>query len=166
MTRTAAGLLAMLVLFCAAARAQEKPVNSEATAQEIWRLEHLYWDYVKAFDAEHYKALWNPDFVGWPATSAAPVGTEHIADWFVDFQKKGSTLQYAKIKPAGIQTFGNVVVVHYWLSELWADKDGKGTPQTFKLTHTWMRSGDTWKIIGGMSAVAPDPEKAAEKANK
>ena len=153
--------LMMLALVCAAALAQAKPANSEATAQEIWRLEHSYWDYVKAFDAEHYKALWSPDYVGWPATSEAPIGPEHITDWFADFQKKGSHLEYAKIRPAGIQTFGNVVVVHYWLTELWLDKDGKGLPQTFKMTHTWMRTADAWKIIGGMSAHAPNPGRAS-----
>ncbi|HMD30376.1 MAG TPA: nuclear transport factor 2 family protein [Candidatus Acidoferrales bacterium] len=154
-------LLAVLMVISPLVLAQEKPAEAPtpaparapATAKEIWRLEHLYWDYVKTFDAEHYKALWHPDFVGWPATSAAPVGVEHITDWFTVFQKNGSTLKYANIKPAGIQTFGNVVVVHYWLTSLWTDKEGGGTPKTYKLTHTWMRAGDRWQIIGGMSAL-------------
>jgi len=137
---------------------QGKQAKSESAAQEIWRLEHLYWDYVQAFDVEHYKTLWHPDFVGWPSGSAAPVGKENIADWIVFYQKNNSKLKFAHLEPAAIQTFGKVAVVHYWLTRLWIDKEGNGAPSTVKITHTWMQVGDSWQIIGGMAAPAA-PEK-------
>jgi hypothetical protein len=48
-----------------------------------------------------------------------------------------------------------VAVTHYHLTELWIDKSGKGKPRTIKVTHTWLRNKDTWRIIGGMAVVVP-----------
>lgn len=63
------------------------------------------------------------------------------------------TLQCYKLEHAGFTQVGDVAVTHYHLTEHWLDKSGKGEPRTIKVTHTWLRSKDSWQIIGGMAAV-------------
>jgi hypothetical protein len=102
-----------------------------ATGDEevVWQLEHSYWEYVKALDVNGYKSLWHEDFVGWPSTASMPM-------------RKNPSV-------------GDVAVTHYHLTEHWIDKSGKGEPRTIKVTHTWLRSKGTWRMIGGMPAVVP-----------
>jgi ketosteroid isomerase-like protein len=48
-----------------------------------------------------------------------------------------------------------MVVTHYWVTTLWADKSGHGEPSTMRVTHTWIKAEKGWKILGGMSAPVP-----------
>jgi hypothetical protein len=56
------------------------------------------------------------------------------------------------LKPAASQATENVVIIHYWLTEQWVDKQGGGKTDSIKLTHTWIRTPGGWQIIGGMAA--------------
>ena len=118
----------------------------------VWKLEHAYWNYVKALDLANYRNLWHRDFVGWPSSSATPVRKDQITDWITNAQKKGLRLKSYNLKPAASQATENVVITHYWLTEHWADKEGHDKPELIKLTHTWIRTPGGWQIIGGMAA--------------
>jgi hypothetical protein len=126
--------------------------GQSAEEKAVWKLEHAYWQYVKSVDLEAYKNLWHRDFVGWPSSSATPVRKDRITDWITNAQKKGLRLKWYKLEPAASQATENVVVTHYWLTELWVNKEGSGKPDTIKLTHTWIRTPGGWQIIGGMAA--------------
>jgi Domain of unknown function (DUF4440) len=128
----------------------------------VWRLERAYWEYVRNFDLEHYRALWHSDFVGWPQTSAVPVRKANITDWFMEHKAKGEQLEAPLLEPAASQAFGdNLVVTHYWITAAWAAKGQTPKPGRARITHTWMRTNDVWQIIGGMSA--PEAETASAK---
>jgi hypothetical protein len=45
-------------------------------------------------------------------------------------------------------------MVHFAVARTWMSASGetRGGDEWTKVTHTWMRVGDTWKIMGGMSA--------------
>jgi hypothetical protein len=138
---------AVLVLLSASVVAQ---TSSEEKA--VWKLEHQYWEYVKVVDLDGYRSLWHPNFVGWPLSSAEPARKDHITDWIKLHSDKGEQLQSYSLKEAGSQLTDNVVVTHYWLTSVWGGKNGAGSPQTMRITHTWIRVKDGWQIIGGMSA--------------
>ncbi len=125
----------------------------------VWKLEHSYWDYVKAADLERYRSLWHPDFVGWPSSSATPAGKNHITDWITNSQKKGLHLDSYTLKPAASQATDNLVVTHYWITDRWVDKKGVGKAETSRITHTWIRIPGGWQIISGMSAVVTKAKK-------
>ncbi len=123
--------------------------------QAVWKLEHQYWEYVKTADLTGYRSLWHEQFVGWPMMSAKPVRKDHITDWITANTSKGITMRSATIKQAASQlTGGNIVVTHYWITDAW----GNDPESTSRVTHTWIRTKDGWKIIGGMSS----PEKDAK----
>ncbi len=51
-------------------------------------------------------------------------------------------------------------MLYYWLTYAWLDKDGKGAHHTLRVTHTWLKDGKDWRIIGGMSMPeAANPQK-------
>ena len=146
---------------CLLATAQQS-FSSETSGDErtLWNLEHAYWQYVEKNDLAAYSDLWHKDFLGWPSVSSAPVRKDHITDWITSQTSKGLSFKAGEFKPAGIQVTGDVAFACYWITLSWVDKDGKGAPRTFRITHAWLRSGKDWQIIGGMSM--PEPEHPAK----
>jgi len=149
--------VAVLVLLCAFCFGQHSTNAQQSLDEEaVWKLEHSYWEDVKALDLASYRDLWHPDFVGWPSVSPEPVRKDHITDWITANTSKGRHLESYSLKPAASQATGDLIVVHYWVTSTWADKDHGGEPHTLRVTHTWIRVGKGWQIIGGMSS--PEPE--------
>ncbi len=141
-------VMSVIVLFAISALAQQQSADEQA----VWKLEHSYWEYVKAADLGRYRSLWHANFVGWPMSSAAPVRKDHITDWITSAAAKGLHVKSFTLRPAGGQTTENMVVTHYWLTADWVDKSGQSKPETTRITHTWIRTANGWQIIGGMSA--------------
>jgi ketosteroid isomerase-like protein len=127
----------------------------DTSTSEIWALEEAYWRYVYEADVEGYLALWHPDFIGWPCTPGCmhPVRKDAAEAWIWSIREQKLRLSVA-LHPEGIQDFGGVVVVHYSTPVISVYPDGRATGKhsPYKFTHTWMRVGSTWQIIGGMCA--------------
>jgi ketosteroid isomerase-like protein len=133
----------------AAAVAQTSPTAEP----QIWQLEKAYWDYVKANDLEKYRALWHENFVGWPFVSPAPVRKDHITDWITSNTSKGIKLQSYSIEQLANQVTGDVAMDYYRVKATWANSTGAAVKtDKIRITHTWIRTHDSWQIIGGMSS--------------
>lgn len=67
---------------------------------------------------------------------------------------EGRKLPHVKLRRETVQIFGNVAIVHFAVERTWvnASDETRGGGEWTKVTHTWMRVGDIWKIIGGMAA--------------
>jgi len=48
----------------------------------------------------------------------------------------------------------DVAVVHFFI--IGKDKDGNPVGSRYRITHTWMKQGGKWQVIGGMSSVTND----------
>ena len=144
-----------IVIFLLALICASPLIASQASDEtQIWNLEKAYWEYVKANDLQKYRALWHDDFVGWPSVNAAPVRKNHITDWITDNTAKDLKLQSYAIERLAIQVTGDVAIDHYRIKADWAKSDTSDILRTdaVRITHTWIRIGNTWQIIGGMSA--------------
>jgi ketosteroid isomerase-like protein len=116
-------------------------------------LEKAYWEYVKTNDLEKYRALWHEDFVGWPLVSPSPVRKDHITDWIMANTSKGVKLQSYSIEELAIRVTSDITINHYRIKAHWANSEGvEVRTDALRITHTWIRTRDTWQIIGGMSA--------------
>ena len=126
----------------------------------VWSLEDDYWRFVKAGDVANYLTLWHKDFVGWPCHKDHPAGKSAIGDWVQEIRDKKIAFA-ADLTREAAQDFGNIVVVHYRSTMVSTYPDGRveGRDQESKFTHTWMRVGSTWQIIGGMCGKLTQPEK-------
>jgi hypothetical protein len=50
--------------------------------------------------------------------------------------------------------FGDIVIVLYDATQIWTNEKNELVEKiTFKLTHTWKKTGKGWLIIGGMGAM-------------
>ena len=120
---------------------------------QVWQLEKAYWEYVKDNDLEKYRALWHENFLGWPFISSAPVRKNHITDWITANTSKGIKLHSYSIEQLAIQVTGDVAVDYYRINARWANGEGAEVrTDRLRVTHTWIRAGGTWQIIGGMSS--------------
>jgi len=140
----------VLLLTSLAARSADS-----ADVARVWSLEDAYWHYVQTGDVEHYVTLWNESFTGWPCSQAHPATKATIGGWVADIRDKKARLTYELVHEAAVQ-FGEVVIVYYRTPMVYEYPDGRvtGRDRTFKFTHTWLRSGGDWQIIGGMCAPA------------
>lgn len=143
--------LCLITLSVAAPVVSALPAQTSDTEKTIWDLEHSYWRYVEANDLASYRNLWHADFLGWPSVSAVPLHKDHITDWITSQTSAGRSFKLVAFKSAAIQSSTTTVVVCYWTTYKWTDKSGKGDERAVRVTHTWMKNGKDWQIIGGMS---------------
>jgi hypothetical protein len=127
--------------------------------KSVWKLEETYWQFVKAGDVDHYRTLWHDDFIGWPVLRMdadrqgrrRQMGQRHSRQ-SLEVELFAQTSRREVIRRRG--------VVHYAAEYVYDYGDGttSGAGIWRKFTHTWMKAGNSWQIIGGMCA-AQEPIK-------
>jgi hypothetical protein len=124
---------------------------------EVWAREDDYWRFVKAGEVESYVTLWHEKFIGWPCDQDHPMHKSSIGNWVQKIRDEKLAVT-SVLTREGAEDFGSVVVVHYRVTRVDTYPDGRveGRGNESKITHTWMRVGNTWQIIGGMcGSLAP-----------
>ena len=129
----------------------DTPVAESASVERVWQREADYWRYVAAGDVDSYVALWDDRFIGWPCDQPHPLRKAGIGDWVRKVRDQHIRVD-AELTREGAQDFGDVVVVHYSFTRVDTYPDGRveGRGDVRKITHTWMKVGADWLIIGGM----------------
>lgn len=129
----------------------DTPVAESASIAQVWQREADYWRYVAAGDVDSYVALWDDRFIGWPCDQPHPLRKTGIGDWVRKVRDQHIRVD-AELTREGAQDFGDVVVVHYSFTRVDTYPDGRveGRGDVRKITHTWMKVGADWLIIGGM----------------
>ena len=127
--------------------------SAETLKDEVWQRELQYWQYVKNNDTAAYRTLWHDNFVGYPETERL-TGKDKIANWITDaYNTKGRHYEFLLDKKK-VNAFDDVVITFYDETDIWKnDKNEVVLEEVYKITHTWKKFGDTWLIIGGMSAL-------------
>ncbi len=144
--------LAGLLMLCTSETVSAQTSNID----EVWELEAAYWEYVESGDVDSYLTLWHEDFIGWPCAAGLdshPAGKGNIGDWVRRIRDEKVRFTH-DLQQEGAEDFGTVVVVHYRTPMTYEYPDGRvvGDDQSYKFTHTWMRVGSGWQIVGGMCA--------------
>jgi ketosteroid isomerase-like protein len=127
-----------------------------ANVAAVWECEEAYWRYAAAGDVQRYRDLWHDGFRGWPADEPHPITKAGVEGWIAKMRDQKIRMVYA-LTQEGAADFGDVVVIFYQAGFRLEHPDGRveerGEP--LKITHTWRRVGDVWRIIGGMAAGLP-----------
>jgi hypothetical protein len=137
------------------------PASAESqSVSEVWAREDDYWRFVKAGDVESYMTLWHEKFIGWPCDQDHPMRKSSIGGWVREIRDKKIKVT-SVLTREGAEDFGGIVVVHYRFTRVDAYPDGRveGRGRMSKITHTWMRVGSTWQIVGGMCGGLAQPGK-------
>jgi ketosteroid isomerase-like protein len=137
--------------------------NGDATLDEIWRVEQAYVERLEAGDVEGLAGFWHADFAGWPSHAAEPLraaaGQASMRNLLDKFR-----LESLRIRPLAARAFGDIVLVHYLLEGELEGAGGARAAARYRITHTWVRDGGEWRILGGMSAEFPPDEPTTPPA--
>lgn len=130
----------------------EQAPSLTATKNELWQLEENYWKYVKEKDLTSYVTLWHDNFIGYPSTNKIG-GKDHITDWIEEMYSNNKNNFNYELTRYVENVFDDIAIVLYDATQLWKNDKGELVQKsTFKLTHTWKKTTEGWKIIGGMGA--------------
>ena len=130
---------------------------------EVWQMEETYWKDLQTANFTHYMTLWHEDFLGWPSFSPHPVGKDGIADSLP--ASMSGLLSYEFLEKA-VRVTGDIGIVQYAVKLSRSTSVGQTESRVSRITHTWLKTKNTWQIIGGMSSlvsssVQPSPPAAA-----
>jgi hypothetical protein len=139
--------LACTAALAAATSAAAQPAPDAVAA--VWAQEAQYWARVGAGDEAGYRALFHERFIGWPCGQDSPRPKSWISI---------NTLAMGKDAPVldeRAATGGrHLIVVYYRATDKVAGPNGAPQARVRNFTHTWVRAGHTWQIMGGMCRAA------------
>jgi hypothetical protein len=118
--------------------------------EEIWALEEAYFVNLYKADYEGMLAIVHSQFLGWPAAVAQPIDKDESARFMKQLVPKPTSCTF-KIEQAGIRLLGEVALTQYIIHVSCGDIVGEPKTQSSQITHTWVKEGPRWKLLGGMS---------------
>ena len=127
-------------------------LSPQQIKDEVWQMEENYWKYVKSNDLKSYITLWDDNFIGYPSNNTI-AGKDHITDWITEIYEDKSKTYNFELTRKTENAFGDIVIVLYDVTQVSTGDNNVVEKMTFKITHTWKRTGKGWLIIGGMGAV-------------
>jgi ketosteroid isomerase-like protein len=122
-----------------------------AQDQGVWHMEEMYWKYVQTGDADDYMKLWHQNVLGWPRDWDSPGGRDRL-EKVARAKMAESRVAKSEFLSKVVRVTGNIGITQYAVKAERVGKGGKMEIFTSRITHTWLKTGDTWQIIGGMSA--------------
>ncbi|MFA5802317.1 MAG: nuclear transport factor 2 family protein [Thermoleophilia bacterium] len=124
--------------------------DSEVVKEEIWALEEAYFTSLYKADYNAVLALVHGQFLGWPGDVPQPVDREGSAR-FMRQLIPGPTSCTRRIERWGIQVLGAVALTQYVIHVNFSEAGAAAKTQSSRITHTWVKEGGSWKLLGGMS---------------
>jgi hypothetical protein len=150
-----------IILFLISFRldAAAKDVHMEKTGEEtvdlaraeIWSKELAIYAGRGRGDLGPYIDNTAAGYMAWPPQAAKPLGV-------------GALRQTAKSMPSqekltmelvDFTLHGDAAIIYYRTHRT-IRPDGAATDEFFETTHTWVREGDDWKLLGGMARPMPE----------
>ncbi|MBU4200270.1 MAG: nuclear transport factor 2 family protein [Verrucomicrobia bacterium] len=89
-------------------------------------------------------------FLGWPGAVPHPIDREESARFMKQLVPKHNSCTF-KIERAGIRLLGEVALTQYIIHVNFSETAGVKKTQSSRITHTWVKDGACWKLLGGMS---------------
>jgi hypothetical protein len=130
--------------------AADKDNRRNTVEEEIWALEEAYFTNLYKANYEGVLAIVHRQFLGWPGAVPQPINKEESARFMKQLVPKPTSCTL-KIERAGIRLLGEVALSQYIIYVNCSDTAGVTKTQTSRINHTWVKEGDRWKLLGGMS---------------
>jgi hypothetical protein len=122
----------------------------DVVEEEIWALEEVYFTNLYKANYEGVLALVHSQFLGWPGAAPQPIDKEESTRFMKKLIPRPTSCTL-KIDRAGIQVLGDMALTQYTLHVNCSDTPGMEKTQSSRITHTWVKEGARWKLLGGMS---------------
>jgi ketosteroid isomerase-like protein len=118
--------------------------------EQIWALEYAYFANLYKADYDGVLNIVHRQFLGWPDGQMQPVDYDESA-LFMRQLITSPTPCTVSIDRKGIRLQENVALTQYVLNASCSKPDGTKTTKSSDVSHTWVKEGSGWKILGGMS---------------
>ena len=118
--------------------------------EEIWALEEAYFARLYKADYEAVLAIVHSQFLGWPGTVPQPIDKEGSARFMKQLISTPTSCTFT-IERGGIRVLGEVALTQYVIHVNCNDTAAVAKAQSSRITHTWVKEGESWKLLGGMS---------------
>lgn len=140
--------LLVLVLFATNAFAQQAMWSD--TQKEVWALVEQSWVDDVAENGKWPSAYLHANYSAWSDDTAAPRGSASTIKWSRYGDENSTTLQY-EVSPEAISIAGGTAVVHYNVTLVTENHEGKRDSSVGRITEILVRDGNSWKWLGGVS---------------
>jgi len=128
----------------------DKDNRRDKVEEEIWALEEAYFANLYIANYEEVLALVHSQFLGWPGAVPQPITKEESARFMKQLVPKPTSCTI-KIERAGIRVLGDVALTQYTIHVNCGDTADVKKTQSSRISHTWVKEGARWKLLGGMS---------------
>lgn len=145
-------ILASILISCSPANSSTIGADTRRgpVIEEIWVLEKAYFSNLYKADYVGVLALVHGQFLGWPGNLPQPVDRDESARFMKQLIPKPSSCTL-KIEREGIRLMGEVALTQYIIHVKCGDTAGAPKTESTRITHTWVKEGARWKLLGGMS---------------
>ncbi|PKN70612.1 MAG: hypothetical protein CVU54_04430 [Deltaproteobacteria bacterium HGW-Deltaproteobacteria-12] len=142
----------LIVFFSVQAYSAEtdKDKRRDKVEEEIWALENDYFTNLYKANYERILAIGHSQFLGWPGGLPQPIDREENARFMKKLIPRPTSCTI-KIERAGIRMLRDVALTQYTLYVNCSEKTGVTKITSSRITHTWVKEGPSWKLLGGMS---------------
>jgi hypothetical protein len=125
--------------------------DKEKVEEKIWSLEEEYISYFKEANHSAILSFYHSQFLGWPDSELCPADKQRAARYLVEKYPEPIQVVF-EIRKEGIRILNNIAITHYLLNSSWFNDEGVRQTSESRMTHTWIKEGSEWKILGGMSS--------------
>lgn len=123
-----------------------------AARDTIWAKELAIYAGRSRGDLTAYQANTARNYLAWPPFNAVPQGNDGLQA--TGRKLAGQTREKLAMVFIDLALNGSTAVVYYSTHRTMR-ADGTPSDEHFEVTHTWVRDGDAWKVIGGMARARP-----------
>jgi hypothetical protein len=124
--------------------------EEDRVKEEIWSLEKSYFGNLYAADYGGVLVLIHSQFLGWPGSMAQPIDKAGSSLFMKQLITKPTSCAFT-IERGGIRIVGDVALTQYTISVNCNGAAAGAKTQVSRITHTWVKEGGRWKLLGGMS---------------
>ncbi|NNE60831.1 MAG: SnoaL-like domain-containing protein [Woeseia sp.] len=117
---------------------------------EVWSLVEQSWVDDVAENGKWPAAYVHDNYSAWGDDTAAPRGKDSAISWSRFADENGNTLKY-ELAPEAIAVANDTAVVHYNVSMVTENHEGKRSSSVGRITEVLIRDGRGWKWLGGVS---------------
>jgi hypothetical protein len=150
-----AGSLLFPALLCAATASAQTAEEKKQSQDTIWTMEQsIYAGRAKA-DMSNYQNNTAENYLSWPPQVAKPMGNSKLKNTTTNVAV-GSGKEKLDMEFMDFTQQDNTAIIYYQTHRTML-MDGTPVDQRFQVTHTWIKVGGKWQVLGGMARPATSP---------
>jgi len=150
-----AGVLLFPALLCAAAASAQTAEEKKQSQDTIWTMEQsIYAGRAKA-DMSNYQNNTAENYLSWPPQMAKPMGRSKIGNPAAKVAV-GAGKEKLDMEFMDFTQQDNTAIIYYQTHRTML-MDGTPVDERFQVTHTWIRVGGKWQVLGGMARPVTSP---------